>query len=219
MMGVTQLCRDEIKNYDDSNSRYRLGNNDIYDFVKKHFSNKNIDWIANKMWLIGRTYAAAVERFKKDEILKEDDFYYDHVAPFIADSELDSKINAIKKKGYKSPLDVGASEDILDLHMYLVNLLKELTNQEKRSLASKYLHFHLPSLVFIYDHITASNINKFIKKGTNKIPQHIGHSWDNEYAKLYYKAMEIYEIVSKNKYPSGDCFIRVVDNLLLRYKK
>ena len=217
-MILTKLCLDQISKYDDSNKRYRLGNKILYDMVSANPSNTNEDLVANKIWVIGRTYSASVEICKKTGALKLGDFYYDHVAPHIAKSELDKKINDIKAKKYKSPDDPGAAEDILDLHHYLVSLLKPLTQQEKRSLASKYLHFHLPELVFIYDHITAKNAKLFVDdEGVAIIPPHPNHTWDREYAELFFRELEIYREISKYSYPSGDTLPRVVDNLLLRY--
>ena len=50
---------------------------------------------------------------------------------------------------------------VLDAHTHLVRLFHGLTNKSKRSLASKYLHFHRPDLFFIYDSRAVSGIRAF----------------------------------------------------------
>jgi len=40
---------------------------------------------------------------------------------------------------------------ILNTHHFLTQIFRKISGLEKRSLASKYLHFHFPNLFFIYD--------------------------------------------------------------------
>lgn len=59
---------------------------------------KQIDVIVGKIWLIGRSYAAAIER-RKNAVVIGDDFYYDVVAPKLLEngSELDDRISRLRK--------------------------------------------------------------------------------------------------------------------------
>ena len=204
---------EEFKKYDDSDERYRLANQLLYKIVKDYPDNTDAHHIVTKFWIIGRTYAAAIER-RNNKADTPGDFYYEYVAPAIADSELDKKISDIKKK-HKELTDE-ALRDVLSLHGYLVKLIKGITKKEKRSLASKYLHFHLPELVLIYDSRVASVIGKFINGRTNGLK--IEKDWDKVYAIFAYKAYEIYKTLKKERYASkADTLTRVVDTFLLRY--
>ena len=144
------------------------------------------------------------------------DFYYDYVAPRICESELDAKIAAVKAKNYEE-VSEESIRDILDLHGYLVGILKGLTGKDKRSLASKYLHFHLPDLVFIYDSRVSKVIGEFVD-GKVKVPNK-DPNWDEVYAKFVYKVFEIYKTLRREDYHSenGDTLPRVIDTFLLRY--
>lgn len=90
---ITKLCREKIDCYDDGNARWRLANGILYEMVEKYPLHNNEDEIVSKMWMIGRTYAAAIERRpNKDDT--PGDFYYDYVAPKLIESSIDKKINS-----------------------------------------------------------------------------------------------------------------------------
>ena len=65
----------------------------------KHDTNSQI---VGKIWLIGRSYATAIERRKTGVagIPEGDDFYFDRVAPFILDSDIDTWIKSIGNKEF-----------------------------------------------------------------------------------------------------------------------
>lgn len=214
-MRTNDYFDNNFRNYNDDDKRFRLGNKVLYKLVEDYPSNTNYDEIVAKFWIIGRTYAAAIERrSNKDDT--PGDFYYDYVAPTIANSELESRINDIKNANY-SEITEDVLKKILSVHGYLVNLIKGITGKEKRSLASKYLHFHLPNLVFIYDSRVASVIGKFIQGNTKGLD--IDEEWDSVYARFAYKAFEIYKKLKDDGFASahGDTLPRVVDSFLLRY--
>jgi hypothetical protein len=50
----------------------------------------------------------------------------------------------------------------LDVHKRFVNLLKPITGLEKRSFASKYLHFHFPDRFFLYDARAGESVRAYI---------------------------------------------------------
>ncbi|MBX2977291.1 MAG: hypothetical protein KF721_14270 [Ignavibacteriaceae bacterium] len=115
-----------------------------------------------KIFFIGRTYAAAIERRKNkksDEI--GDNFYVQTVVPTIIISKLDEKLFSINQY---LRVDENNFCKILEVHKYLSDLFKELTKLEKRSLSSKYLHFHKPNLFFIYDSRVSKALSSCLPK-------------------------------------------------------
>ena len=205
---ITKLCQTRINYYNDQNTRWRLANEKIYQMVSEYPTHKNEDEIVFKMWIIGRTYAAAIER-RPNKAQTPGDFYYDHVAPKLSKSDIDQKINSIRQ--YNTITNNNLSR-ILSVHKYLMDLFTDLTHKEKRSLASKYLHFHLPELFFIYDSRVASVITKFAGRKPRNLS--IPKDADETYANFCYKALKIYEKLSGNY---SDPKTRVIDNILLRY--
>jgi hypothetical protein len=205
---ITDLCRERIENYDDNNSRWRLGNAILYEMVARYPRHTNEDEIVSKLWIIGRTYAAAIER-RPNKAGSSADFYYDRVAPKLSKPAIDEKIDSLRK--YTS-ITAENLPHILSVHKYLMDLFDELTQEDKRSLTSKYLHFHLPELFLIYDSRVASVITKFTgnKPRGLSIPQDA----DKVYAEFCYKAMLIYQDLNGTY---SDTKPRVIDNILLRY--
>jgi hypothetical protein len=83
-----------------------------------------------------------------------------------------------------------------------------LTKLNKRSLASKYLHFHCPTIFPIYDSIA----KKGLKKLDIRIDNH-NYSGDNEYTLFCNKILELKEILSKAHLKPS---LREIDNFLLK---
>ena len=205
---ITDLCRERIENYEDNNSRWRLGNTILYEMVSKYPHHTNENEIVSKMWIIGRTYAAAIER-RPNKAETPGDFYYDYVAPKLITSKIDEKIDSLRNYTTITRENLPL---ILSVHKYLMDQFTALTQKEKRSLASKYLHFHLPELFIIYDSRVASVITKFAGKKPRglQIPQDA----DKTYAEFCYKALLIYDELNGIY---SDAKTRVIDNILLRY--
>lgn len=163
-----------------------FGNEILYSMCRENFAHKQTDIIIGKTVLIGRTYAAAIER-RKNKIKEEqnDNFYIDKVAPEIKKSKLDFYLNKLK---LVTELNENNIPEILKLHFYLTNLIKELTDQNKRSFSSKYLHFHLPNLFFIYDTRAVKAIRLLKTNLPNKYKEQINtEKVDKEYASFFYK--------------------------------
>jgi hypothetical protein len=125
---------------------WTLGNSVLYDLCHNHPGHKHEDEIAAKIWLIGRSYAAAMERRRKVEVEAiGDDFFYKRVIPAIKNSSIDAWI----QEAASGPTD--QDEIALETHKKVQDLFWRITELNKRSLASKYLHFHLPNKFFLYD--------------------------------------------------------------------
>lgn len=150
------------------NSRWEFGNNILYKMCEENPLHNDADVLIGKIWLIGRSYAAAIERRKNADDYLGDDFYYDAVAPKMLEigDELDNRIESLKNN---TGVIFDCIPEILSTHKFLMDAFKEMTGLEKRSLASKYLHFHCPEKFFIYDSRAKEAIRKIVKRPDKKI--------------------------------------------------
>lgn len=126
---------------------WKLGNDCLYSLCKNNPQHKRVDEVVAKLWLIGRSYAAALER-RKNKRKNDQEFYEFIAAPAIIESELDAKLKSL---GKFSSISEDSLQTITEVHGYLTGLFYRLTNQYKVSLASKYLHFHFPKHFFLLD--------------------------------------------------------------------
>lgn len=140
-------------------SPWDLTNKILYDLCRDHPNHTDRDAILAKMQIIGRVYAASIERRKnkKDEETT-DSFYFSKVAPAIRRSKLDEWIDEAK---FTTPDSDGALAVMVKVHKRTTNLFSKISGLNKRSLASKYLHFHVPRLFYILDSRAERAIGKF----------------------------------------------------------
>lgn len=136
-----------------------LGNKVLYDLCSQNFEHDSDEKVLAKVWLIGRSYAVAIERRKNKSDIN-DNFYTDEVAPAFRDIELDKMLSPLKNKKIT---DSTALREMLEVHGYLTRLINKLTNLDKRSFSSKYLHFHLPNLFYIFDTRARDALRQFVK--------------------------------------------------------
>ncbi len=138
-----------------SPSPWDLGNSVLYELCSRHPSHKTVEEIIAKIWLIGRSYAASIERRRNVEQFG-DAFYEATVAPRLMESGIDDWLSGV------------SAEDTLGavvVHKKLMDLFATFTGGlEKRSLASKYLHFHKPDVFFIYDSRARKAITKVVPR-------------------------------------------------------
>lgn len=187
-----------------------VGNNALYQLCRDYPAHSDHREIIAKIWLIGRAYAAAIERRKNKE-QENDHFYEKTVAPTIAASKIDSYLNQLENQPEISDENI---RTILATHKYLTDLFYKLTKIEKRSLASKYLHFHRPSLFYIYDSRAVSSLRRIAPRMT---ANHHFKSADAEYAKFFVKMNKLREIIHDNE--SVWLTPRQLDNILLSYEE
>jgi len=136
-------------------SVWDLGNRTLYELCRNHPKHKTLDEIIAKVWLIGRSYAASIERRRNADQFG-DGFYEATVAPRIISSCIDEWLASI-------PIDepVKTSKAIV-VHKRLLELFASFTLLDKRSLVSKYLHFHRPDAFFIFDRRARQAITKVV---------------------------------------------------------
>jgi hypothetical protein len=191
------------------NKPWDLGNKVLYDLCSNHFKHDTAERILAKTLLIGRAYAAAIERRKNKSDIN-DNFYIDTVAPKFMTSTLDSILANLKTK----QLSVDTLHEIIDAHFYLTKMLFEITELDKRSFSSKYLHFHLPDMFFIYDSRAVSAMRKFVKR----LPKNLKlfadtKTVDKEYSNFVHKCFYLRQTI----YEQYQIFLtpRQLDNLLI----
>jgi hypothetical protein len=134
-------------------------NKTLYELCRQCPTHTDTGAILAKMQIIGRVYAAAIERRKnrKDEETT-DSFYFLKVAPAIKRSKLDEWINEAKAT---NPNSDEAFAVMVKVHKRTTKLFSKISGLNKRSLASKYLHFHVPRLFYILDSRAEKAIGKF----------------------------------------------------------
>src|SRR5262245_21544713 len=107
----------------DQDDIWSFGNEILYRLCREHPSHQQMEAVVAKIWLIGRSYAAAVERGKKNDEkgLYEVSTFYKQVATAIINSELDKRIDALRQYNV---IDDAIIIPILSLHQYLVDVLE-----------------------------------------------------------------------------------------------
>lgn len=183
-----ELFKEFLKNKTD---RWQLANSILYRMCEEHPLHVDENEIVAKLWIIGRTYAAALER-RKNKKDDDNDFYYDQAAPAMMSIqyELDESIKTINKSAN--------IYEVLKAHKLLVDNFKKLTALEKRSLASKYLHFHCRNAVYIYDSIASSSLSKLIKYPDKCLLKELDkESFDETYADFIVRILTLKEHLEK----------------------
>ena len=132
-------------------SPWDLGNEVLYDMCRRHPLHRDDQAVVAKLWIIGRTYAASIERRRGDAtagVIGNEDFYTKFVTKEIRTSGFDEWISAARRIGHPT---AGNLPKILEIHWQVTQLFRTISKLGKRSLASKYLHFHVPGVFYIYD--------------------------------------------------------------------
>ncbi len=202
---MKNLTNEEVKKAL-ANDDWDLGNQVLYELCSRHRFHKSQQEIIAKVWLIGRSYAAALERRKnKGSDSSGDLFYEDKVAPKIKESEIDRWLGSLKNSF--SP------EKAIEAHFKMTNLFREISELKKRSLASKYLHFHQPNLFFIYDSRAVNAIRQITPANEKQLPSLSPTEQDGEYSKFYRRCLWLCDEVEniRGRKPTP----REIDKILL----
>lgn len=154
---------------------WNVGNQVLYDVCRQYPDHTDEQAVIAKIWLIGRTYAATIER-RKTKGPSGDRFYLEVVSPKVRDSDLDDWLAEARAATPGTPQGLAT---LVAVHGRTMNLFKEISGFNKRSLASKYLHFHVPKLFYIYD-ARAETASKMLR---NNVPceTRVAKSGDREY--------------------------------------
>lgn len=127
------------------NYRSYIGNNLLYDLCKTYPNTVDFQEVHAKIWIIGRSYAVALERTKRNKVDYE--------------SFSKSFIEWNKKVGFDNRLyNIKDEKDALEVYKLLLDFVYSETGQYKRSFVSKYLHFHRPEWFKLYDSHTRKSL-------------------------------------------------------------
>ena len=184
--------------------KWTLLNKILYNMCSDYPLHVSSEEIRAKICLIGRAYAAAIERRTKKRHINDD--FYDYVAnefvKFNKENKFDMKIQSLKNKEFNED----TLKQVLLIHKELTQFFKKLTGSEKRSLASKYLHFHVP-IFPIYDSRAKDSLNNVVRGRFLKT------EGDKDYSKFCYKILFLYNSIKEQtgKAPT----LREIDTYLI----
>lgn len=213
------MTKSELKKYfanaEEMNKNWHVGNDILYEMCKKYPNHKDDAEVIAKLWLIGRSYSAAIERGAKDENnIKLEAPVYEKILPK-ALSKYRDKIDDALSKTNKSDF-----KQIFYTYDLILNCFHRVSGKWNRSLTSKYLHFHQPDNFYLMDSrakkglkyvLEALSLN--IQIGKEEIKQYNVSKESEEYVKFYLKCQKCHKALEKefNKKLSTRDF----DNLLL----
>ena len=160
-----------------------------------------------KVWIIGRTYAAAIER-RSNRTTLNDEFYIKTVGPAIVRSKIDPWIANARR--YHQPNDESFAT-LMKVHYQVMQLFNAISGLNKRALASKYLHFHAPNLFYIYDSRAVAAMRQ-LASIVGRVTGTITNA-DEKYCRFASKCLRLQNHVQRQ---FGVCLTpRQFDNLLL----
>lgn len=126
----------------------------LYELCQQYPGHDDESHCIAKVWLIGRSYSAAIER--KSAPAGSDKLYKD-IAPKMRRSKLDELIAALPngRSSYLTRFSRG-----VEVHAELMKIWSSAGAKGKRSLASKYLHFHRRDVFPILDSFAFGALRK-----------------------------------------------------------
>lgn len=205
-----KLVHEELEKAIDNNV-WHFGNEILYKMCRDNFEHIEDEHILAKVLFIGRIYAAAIERRKTENNDINDNFYIDSVGPTFKNSNIDKYLKELKDI---KVLEIANIKSCLNVHHYLTKTIKKITNMNKRSFVSKYLHFHLSELFVIYDTRAVAALKNFVTKVPNDLEFILdSQNTDLEYAKFYCKCFELKRLI-KTEF-NMELSNRQLDNLLI----
>jgi hypothetical protein len=166
----------------DEQNHWGWANDVLYRMCREAPEHTRLDIIAGKIWLIGRAYSAAIERGASGHFEADKNFYIGRVAPMMKESDMDKWLDSVRTI---ERVTNDNAADALRVHHNVTALFKRIAGAEKRSLASKYLHFHQPNTFFIFDSIANTKIRELLKGQRFKVPT----EFDTPYAEFVYRCL------------------------------
>ena len=185
---TAKLNEEFNKFFEMTSAEWSFGNSILYKMCEEYPLHVDADVIVGKIWIIGRSYAAAIER-RKNAVEFEGDFYHGLVAPSMLKigHELDFQIQELLKE---TAINRQNLPKVLHVHKFLVDTFTKISGLEKRSLASKYLHFHCPKMFYIYDSRANTRLNSIVKMDLTEAKP-LNNQYDNEYSHFCIRMLEL----------------------------
>ena len=216
---MTSKSSVEISLYDDLIHKtlekeriWDLSDKVLYDMCKNHPLHDNPKEIIMKTLIIGRVYSVQLERRKNKDNLIGDRFYEDKVIPTFLKSKLDEKLSFLRSKNLKTSV----FEDVFSVHKSLMDSLHKITDMDKRSFCSKYLHFHQPKLFFLYDSRLCQSVSILSGKITKEQKETFVNTrkdYDKTYVEFFLKCYNLKEKLQE--YLGRTLTIREFDNIMI----
>lgn len=208
-----ELTKEDIKKAQKGD---QFGNRMLYEMCERFPLHQDADVVSGKVWLIGRSYAVAIERAKSKELIN-DDFYEKSVPKIFLEHYRQFDEDLIKLKSRR--LSPETITDVLKIHKRLIEGVKKITGHENRSFCSKYLHFHARELFFIYDSRARSSLAALVRGlGLRKTYQETVKNYaksdcDREYMEFCIRGLVLSDMLEKKF--GAKLNTRQVDNLLI----
>ena len=142
--------------------RWEFGRDTLYKMcaATRH---DDINATMSKLWLIGRSHSAALERSHTPSETYATT-YEKTARRMAARGKLDQLLDNVTRAGRSSrACSIAQLQAARDIVEYLTDLFFGTTGQRKISLASKYLHFH-QSAIPIFDSISAAVLRQLVPK-------------------------------------------------------
>ena len=138
-----------------------FGNERLYELCRRYPGHKDPSHSIAKVLLIGRAYSAAVERKSAP---KGADQLYEKVGRAMRKSRLDRLLRELPDGRRSWPERLAYA---IQVHAYLMKVWGAAGAKGKRSLASKYLHFHRRDIFPMFDSRAAAAIKKVTPDNTH----------------------------------------------------
>jgi hypothetical protein len=163
----------------------------LYELCRKHPDHDYRRVVTAKLALVGRVYAAGLERRVTPPPGEQ---AITVVAKYVLQRgrEVDRIIHALDE--VKEPLGPASMGVIVEQHGHLTELLRERATDGKapRSFASKYLHFHRP-FVPIYDEYARQKLSRLVIWEGSYAPFALPAHGDREYWNYCLRFFRLYE--------------------------
>ena len=124
----------------DPNYYYRYIDQAIFLTFQKYPNHTSPEQVFAKISLVNRIYRTNIQRRRKDAEWK--------LAELLVDKKFDNAITPLKTI---KNLDAATLPEIVGIHERFVNIAKKVLRVRATSFCSKYLHFHFPKIIPIFD--------------------------------------------------------------------
>jgi len=189
-----------LKSCTQYSKNWELTDQTLYNLCQENFDHSSLNAINAKLWIIGRTYATGIER--KIPTDGNQGGSLTRVAPQLYKKR--NTINSIFQKlsNISESLNVDSLRDISILHWKFTQIIKQITrkNHVPRSFASKYMHFHCPS-VPIYDNYAARALKKLVPWRKELLVFDKSPNMDEEYLWHILRFWNLYKTALQNGNP------------------
>jgi hypothetical protein len=137
-----------------------FSNGILYEMCRRYPDHRRADEIIAKLLIIGRVYSAAIERGSASRG-GTDALYIKKIGPAMQHAGLDKMLRRLPdgRAPWKERLVAAVG-----VHSELMHVWKKVRAHGKRSLASKYLHFHRRDIFPIFDSRAQVGIHRLIPR-------------------------------------------------------